>query len=154
MTKIYRLSFGGLFFFLIGISAFGETTLPSADYAITADQLRFTYQGYDNGLYFHCQPTIENEIGHDWRVQCADETKKLTKSFLVHLWVTRYDHAQAPRVTYELLYWVKGQGSSSGSSTWFHLKDYSALEALTVGQSVDGDTAGLYLDLSLNKRKR
>jgi len=119
-------------------------------------QLRFTYQTFDKRVYLNCTSQVENAKSYDWRVNCVDSKIRLKKDFRVHLMATRYPHASPPLVTYELLYWVTDLSlpgfPSSGSSSWYHLKQMSDLDSLTVRQSVDGDSAGLYLDIATMTR--
>lgn len=122
-------------------------SLPGGNLRITPEMLRFHYRPFEEGEALACRHKIKDSQAQDWDVLCGEG-----KKYVVHLWVTAYSRDVRPRLSYEILYWVtdvsRPEGSSSsGATTWVHLQDPSALDAIETRQSVDNDTAGLYLEL-------
>jgi hypothetical protein len=122
-------------------------SLPGGNLKITPEMARFNYRPFEEGEALACEHQLKDPAAQDWEVSCGDQ-----KKYVVHLWVTAYTHESEPRMSYEILYWVTDMSrpdhtSSSGATTWVHLKDPSALAAIETRQSVDNDTAGLYLEL-------
>ena len=117
--------------------------------AINDLNLKFVYQSFDkNANYYNCIHSVENEMTYDWKVVCGDKEQK---EFTVHLSIQKFRRDVAPRSTYELLYWItnnKIKNDSNGTSLWFSTEDDSKLFSITASQSVDHDTAGLYLYIS------
>lgn len=122
-------------------------SLPGGNLPITPEMLRFNYRPFEEGEALACRHKIKDSQAQDWDVLCGEG-----KKYVVHLWVTAYTRDVRPRVSYEILYWVTDvsrpdRSSGSGATTWVHLQDPSALDAIETRQSVDNDTAGLYLEL-------
>ncbi len=142
--------------FCIGLSfdTFAKSSIaPTGNLPLKADTLTFSYEPFENGTILTCTHSLEDANAQDWNVTCKNAAGNTEKSYRVHLWVTSYERTSVPKLSYELLYWVtdKKSGESAGSTTWLHLKDASSLYGLDVRQSVDADTAGLYLKIDLSK---
>lgn len=142
-----------LFLFLAAVPAWtaqvkaAPVSLPGGNFRITPEMLRFSYRPFEEGEALSCRHKIKDAQAQDWEVFCGER-----KKYVVHLWVTAYARDTRPRLSYEILYWVTDVGrpdrsSSSGATTWVHLQDPAALDAIETRQSVDNDTAGLYLEL-------
>jgi hypothetical protein len=136
----------------LGMSTQAQPLPEAGNFKITPEMLRFRYQAFDGSVVLQCHHEIQNELSQDWKVQCQNPEGTMKRSYVVHLWLTAYSRQQAPRLSYELLYWISDHShpakiQSSGSTIWFHLNDPSALHSLQASESVENDTAGLYLDL-------
>jgi hypothetical protein len=126
----------------------------SGNLSITPEMLKFNYIRFEGGAFLRCAHRLEDAAAQDWRVSCEGEG--IRREYRVHLWVTHYTRNVEPRSSYEVLYWVTdlsepGETHGVGTTIWFHLKDESALHSISVSQSVENDTAGLYLDLDPGK---
>jgi hypothetical protein len=117
--------------------------------ALDLKKLKFTYQSFDGETVLPCKAFIENELGQDLVVKCQDGST--VKKYSVHLWVTRYTRPREPRTSFEILYWVTDRidpkRPSTSSTQWVNLKNESDLHSLVLSQGVDGDLAGLYLEI-------
>jgi hypothetical protein len=119
--------------------------------SIQPSMLHFEYRSTDGNEKLACVHQIQNAAAQDWLVTCGN------KKYSVHLWVSAYIHEKAPKLSYEVLYWVSDlsvQGQPHGSSTtvWFHLQDPSYLSLLQVSLGVENDSAQLHLDLDPSKK--
>jgi hypothetical protein len=153
MQSILRVS--AFVFLLTAIPAIAQ------NYDLKPEQLTFTYRSFEGGEDLKCTQELESEASQDWSVVCkssaesknGEASKTSLRTYRVHLWLTAYTHPQPPRLSYEILYWVTDltnrKTESAGSTTWFHLRDPSALDSLEIRQSVENDTAGLYLEIRL-----
>ena len=104
---------------------------------------KFIYKSFDGQIIKNCTYKPINEW-YDYEVKCDE------KVFSVHLLVRSYTRQLTPKTTIEVLYWINNKTvpnriEGSGSSIWFDLTEKTAFEAITVSQSTDQDTAGLYL---------
>ena len=139
----------GAFLFL-GLSA-PQAHAQNVD--LQPGQLTFRYEQFDGGSSLSCEKYLADAASQDWDVKCSDETGKVVKSYLVHLWVTVYRRDFEPRTSYEVLYWItdfsRSVPESAGTTVWFHVRDASELSGIDVSQSVENDTAGLYLSIAL-----
>ncbi len=113
----------------------------SSALAVAPNKVRFVYEPYEAAAT-ECVHQTSASNPYDLDVDCSDKT--VARKFTVHLALSKYTHPTPPRVSYELLYWVNG----NGATTWFHLKDESALMMLESSQNVSGD-AGLRLRVTL-----
>ena len=111
-----------------------------------ANEIRFVYEPYDAGA-MSCTHRKSDSNPYDLDVVCSDKT--VTKKFSVHLALSKYTHPTPPTVSYELLYWVNG----NGATTWFHLRDESALMMLESSQSITGEEAGLRIQIILEAQR-
>ena len=114
-----------------------------------ATQMSFKYQSFDGEQIVPCNYKLINEMAQDWQVICEKDTFK--RQYTVHLWITEFPKQNEPKLSAEVLYWVTEVGGpaphkSNGSTIWFHLKDNTRMQGITVSQSVENDSAGLYLD--------
>lgn len=115
----------------------------SASAALTSpNQIRFVYEPYESGSVA-CSHKASASNPYDLDIVCAD--KSVTKKFTVHLALSKYTHPTPPTVSYELLYWVNG----NGATTWFHLRDESALMMLESSQSINNESASLRIQIKL-----
>lgn len=133
-----------LLFLLVG-NAWADDGLNDVDKEqlekLTSSRLVFTYQSFSGDTYIRCSHQRAPWMG--WNVTCDH------KKFYVHLVLSRYIRPVVPKASYELLYWVTDRNldipHTVGSTTWFHLKEFSDLHEIYVSQSIERDTAGLYL---------
>jgi hypothetical protein len=115
---------------------------------LDVNQVKYQYLSYDGALTASCKHVLENlENPYDWTVKCTDQ-KGGDHRFNVHLAVSRFRHPAPPEVTYEVLYWVNGNGASS----LYDFKKDGELMKISSGQSVTGEDAELRLDLNLGSR--
>ena len=109
------------------------------------DRMSFVYESFDGAERLQCKHVLEREDNpYDWTVKC-DRGQGRFRKFTVHLAVSRYRHPTPPEVTYEVLYWVDGNGASS-------LYDFNTdgeLKTVNSSQSVTGEEAGLRMVLRL-----
>lgn len=124
----------------------------SGNLPITAEKIRFHYSTFEPWITLPCTHQIEHGPSQDWKVVCEDSDQRYRKEYVVHLWVKAYKRDRFPRLSYELLYWVTdrssstGRPSGTGATIWFHLNDPTSLHSIQASQSVENDTAGLYLE--------
>jgi hypothetical protein len=113
------------------------------------NDVRYTYESFDGAQFMNCSHTHQNEENpYDWTVKCAD-AKGVEKRFTVHLAVSRFHHSTKPEVTYEVLYWVNGNGASS----LYDFNQDGMLVSIESGQSLIGEDAELRLHLKLATQK-
>jgi hypothetical protein len=129
-----------LFLFLLSFSAL----------AIDPERLKFSYQSYEGDIILECRHFAIDEYKMDFDVTCKNQNG-FYKLFRTHVVLSQYQRPMTPQNTYELLYWVTDKTtnkiSSNGSSLWLNAFEKNTFHSLTIGQSVDNDTAGLYLDI-------
>jgi hypothetical protein len=143
---------------ILSLSIFVSTFIFASEaraqnFRLTPENLKFEYISFDSEIRYHCQHKLENAASQDWLVECRDDFGSLQKQYRVHLWVTGYHRAVAPKLSYEILYWLSDlmqqPATGHGSTTWLNLKEGGELHSISVNQSVDGNVAGLYLDIGL-----
>jgi hypothetical protein len=138
-----------LFALLFSLSSVAATPLRG-------NEVRFTYRSFDGAFSYACEHSLLNESNpYDWSVRCYDG-ERLKGKYVAHLALSQYLHPKPPRVSLELLYWLTGSGieSEAGSTTWFHLRDETSVMEVSSSQTVDEGTAGLYLDILLERALR
>ena len=121
--------------------------------ALQASSLNFRYTTFDPGSDYACKHYLQDADAHDWDVQCFDAQGVVKKHYTVHLWISLYNHPTAPQTSVEILYWLTDLSvpqavQGVGATTWMHFNpkmDLGAINGLQLSQSVEGDTAGLYL---------
>lgn len=136
--------------FLLLLSS-GLVNAKSIPKTLTPERLKFSYKTFEGDKDLKCFHEYADEFKFDWNVTCKD-TESFYKIFRVHLSLSQYSHPTPPQTTYEVLYWVTDRTtnhiSGNGTSFWLNLKNKSDFHGLTMSQSVDADTAGLYLEIS------
>lgn len=141
MTKILILSLTSL----LPLLAFSKTSRVQ----IAGENLSFTYQSFDGDRYVRCQHEVENLQAGDWKVICEDAGFR--REYTVHLWITRYTKQQAPKTSFETLYWVTEKyperGTGYSSTQWLHLAEESNFYGAQLSVGVDKESAGLYLEV-------
>ena len=119
--------------------------------ALEPEQMKFTYMTYEGDQILHCKHFPVDEFKFDWDVTCKNENGSFYKLYRAHVSLSKYSRPSIPMTTYEVLYWVteKSSGQIYGSSTslWFNFKNEADFHGLTISQSVEKETAGLYLDI-------
>ena len=120
-------------------------------WAIEPEQMKFTYMTYDGDQILHCKHFPIDEFKFDWDVTCKNESGSFYKLYRAHVSLSKYSRPSIPMTTYEVLYWVtertSGQVYGSSTSLWFNFKNEADFHGLTISQSVEKETAGLYLDI-------
>lgn len=112
---------------------------------INANTVSFQFESFDGLASIPCFHVIINPSNpYDLAVTCTDG-KKITKKFTAHLALSRYRHPTAPKVTYELVYWVNG----NGATTWNHFEEETKLMKVESSQSITGEEAALKLGITL-----
>lgn len=123
----------------------------SSLFAIEPEQMKFTYMSYEGDQILKCKHFATDEFKFDWDVTCKNEGGSFYKIFRAHVSLAKYHHPTPPKSTYEVLYWVTdrttGQVYGSSTSLWFNFNNDADFNGLTISQSVDQETAGLYLDI-------
>ncbi len=121
---------------------------------IKAENIRFVHQPAQGPNELTCTHKLVNELSQDWDVICRDKSDKVARSYSVHLWVSRYGHANGPKVSFEVLYWIDDRTvakdiKSLGTTTWFHLNEDTSLHSLQLNQIVDNGLSSLELELKV-----
>src|SRR4051794_23183636 len=120
-----------IFFFVLytGMNLWNASGAQAGNLKITPDMVRFHYATYDSGTLLDCQAIVLNAESQDWSVSCGQGTD--LRKYTVHLWVTRYDRPQIPKLSLELLYWVNDLTHrpmvGSGTTVWLDFKEPSDL---------------------------
>jgi hypothetical protein len=113
---------------------------------VASDRMSFLFETFDGADRMKCRHFLEREDNpYDWSVKCENGKGRFRK-FTVHLAVSRYRHPAPPEVTYEVLYWVDGNGATS-------LYDFNTdgeLRTINSNQSITGEESGLRMVLRLN----
>lgn len=128
-----------LMILLFSFNAFSKLLIPH-------EAISFKYQSFDGSVVYNCKHVEINEW-FDWDVYCGEN---LEKKYSVHLLLHYYERENAPKSSYELMYWITDSKTKKGTSvtTWVHLEEKSKFYKIESGLSVDDDTAGLYLTLN------
>lgn len=133
---------------LVSLSTFGATE-PQSKLRLSGESLKFSYQSFDGEKSVRCTHEVENAAGGDWRVFCSEGN--FHREYTVHLWITRYSRLQAPRTSFETLYWVTERYPQAGvgysTSNWLHLAESTNFYGASLSVGVDSETAGLYLEV-------
>lgn len=119
---------------------------------LKSENMKFTYRSYDGQINYQCDHKLVNDLAHIWELYCFDENNNLKKKFSTTVWISRYTRTRSPQNTYELIYRITEKPSptqrrDSGSTHWINLEKDAPLHSLTLSQSVENDTAGMYLEI-------
>lgn len=129
--------------------SYGFASLPSP-MTLDPEKIEFRYMSFDGQITMNCRHDIENDLSHDWYVSCKSD-EGYSKVYRVHLKVSKYTRTRLPKNSYEVLYWVTDRTPrvpvGTGTTVWFHFNDNTDLSGISLSQSVDEDTAGLYLTI-------
>ncbi len=118
---------------------------PQPKGSVKANLVTFKLESFDGNQFYNCVHAVANPNNpYDLSVKCSDK-KGNQKQFIVHLALSRYRHQTAPKVSYELLYWVDGNGASS----WYHFDEETKLMKTESSQSIPGLDAALKLSITL-----
>lgn len=112
--------------------------------ALLSNQIDFVYEPYESAAASCTHALASENSPYDHQVICTDE-KGMKHTFIAHLALNKYTHPTAPRVSYELLYWV----NDNGATTWFNFEKDTALMSMESSQSLIGESAGLRLKIKL-----
>ncbi len=113
---------------------------------LSNDRMSFLFETFDGGDRMKCRHFLEREDNpYDWTVKCENGKGRFRK-FTVHLAVSRYRHPSPPEVTYEVLYWVDGNGATS----LYDFDTDGVLRTINANQSITGEESGLRMVLRLN----
>lgn len=119
---------------------------------LKSENMKFTYRSYDGQINYQCDHKIVNDLANIWDLYCFDESNNLKKKFSTTVRVSRYSRTRSPQNSYELIYRITEKPSptqriGSGSTHWINLEKDGPLHSLTLSQSVENDTAGIYLEI-------
>ncbi|NDF14442.1 hypothetical protein EB061_03865 [bacterium] len=131
----------------MGIGLFSGISAQAAKETlrVAPDRMSFLFESFDGAERMKCRHVLEREDNpYDWTVKC-DSGKGHARKFTVHLAVSRYRHPSPPEVTYEVLYWVDGNGATS----LYDFDTDGGLRTINSNQSVTGEEAGLRMVLRL-----
>lgn len=128
---------------------------PAPAQPMAAPRMTFEFASQDGDIVESCNYALV-EATQEFGVTCGEGTPNV-KKFTAHVRLFKHDDpnpaANAPKVSYEVLYWVTdyqaklGEGGHFvGSTTWFRFKDDSALHSISVSQDVE-ETFELRLDV-------
>ena len=133
--------------FLLGSASAGAAVSSMKEpVRISNERMSFLYETFDGTDRMKCRHFLEREDNpYDWTVKCENGKGRFRK-FTVHLAVSRYRHPAPPEVTYEVLYWVDGNGATS----FYDFDTDGALRTINANQSVTGEEAGLRMVLRFN----
>lgn len=128
-------------FRLIILTVFLFTTSVFAN--LRDDQIRFKYASFDGQIVHQCTHKKINEW-YDWEVNCAD------KVFSAHISLKKHFYEIQPKTIYEIMFWITNKTNptkldGTGSTIWVELNKQSDYSKITVSQSTEADTAGLFL---------
>jgi hypothetical protein len=113
---------------------------------ISNERMSFLFETFDGSDRMKCRHFLEREDNpYDWTVKCENGKGRFRK-FTVHLAVSRYRHPSPPEVTYEVLYWVDGNGATS----LYDFNTDGGLRTINANQSITGEESGLRMVLRLN----
>jgi hypothetical protein len=133
--------------FLLGSASAGAAVSSMKEpVRILNERMSFLYETFDGTDRMKCRHFLEREDNpYDWTVKCENGKGRFRK-FTVHLAVSRYRHPAPPEVTYEVLYWVDGNGATS----LYDFDTDGALRTINANQSIAGEESGLRMVLRLN----
>lgn len=138
---------------LIVLTATNPASIQAAEKkprrGLRADAFRFVYREFEGGPDVVCKHRLLSEASpYDWKVECFRGSAKFA-DYTAHVALTQYARSGQTPLSIELLYWLNGTRlpSEVGSTTWFHFGAKSDLQGVSTSQTVDGGTAGLYLEI-------
>lgn len=116
------------------------------------DKISFQYMTSDGDYQLSCKHLPNAQLDMDFDVYCGKGTSNL-KQYLVHL-IIRPIANKPDETSYEILYWVtdRSQGNSpvfSSTSQIITLDQETRLKRLSLSQSLENDSAQLYLSYKL-----
>ena len=114
-----------------------------------SSSLRFVYREFEGTHEIVCSHRLlSKESPYDWKVECFRAQTKFAQ-YTAHVALSQYDLTGSTKLSIELLYWLTGTRlpNEVGSTTWFHFAEKSPLQGISSSQTVDGGTAGLYLEI-------
>jgi hypothetical protein len=115
-------------------------------FAIPHHAFSFKYKSFDGQVNLNCKHVEINEW-YDWKVYCGQNQERV---FHVHLKVSKLSRSRVPHTSYEVLYWITEKNNDNrggGTTMWFHIQEKANFHEISMSQSVDNDTAGLYLKI-------
>jgi hypothetical protein len=140
---------------VLTVALLGGATAPRkavVRHALHADAMRFAFRNFDGDIDITCGHSLASpDSPYDWKVQCFNPGAATPfAEYTAHVALTPYDHADGPtKFSLELLYWVMGTHlpSEVGTTAWYHFAAKSDLRGISVAQTVENGTAGLYLEI-------
>ena len=128
--------------------------------AMTTEKLdyqgvHFDYGSQDGDVNYGCVHEVLPSSG-DLAVTCSrPEAPTDILKFTVHLRLFKHERPTAPKLSYELLYWVTDEqllggkpGQFTGSTIWFNLAEATPLMSLDAGQDIENTMVlRLHVDL-------
>lgn len=114
--------------------------------ALRDSQIRFEFASQDGDLLYNCTHELIPSL-MDYEVICAREKAPEDKfKFVVHARLFIHERPEAPKLSYELLYWVTDRqltggklGQFTGTTLWFNLQENVPLMSLTAGQDIQNN---------------
>ena len=150
--KITTKSISKLVFLAIAVLGLIAATPPNGKVPrrpLRADSMRFVFREFEGTLDVVCKHHLVSDASpYDWKVECFNGPAKFA-DYTAHVALTEYNLSGPTKLSIELLYWLTGTHlpSEVGSTTWFHFAEKSALQGISMSQTVEGGTAGLYLEI-------
>lgn len=141
--SIFTLSIFALSFFhgTNSIAASERKKLLSID----PTSLVLNYEDFDGAFNHPCKASFASpENPYDFKVRCY-EGAHLVRTLNVHLIITRYVKPIEPRIQYEILYWVNGEGATS----WLGFNEGAKMSHFQSSQSIAGESSALRVRLKL-----
>ncbi len=108
-----------------------------------------SYKSYDGQTNWKCDVKLENDLAKNYGIFCYDQFGVLQRNYSAHIMLSKYVTRTMPYNRYELLYWITDRKSHQPASTtiWFNTTEHSQMHSANVSLGVDGDIAGLYLEV-------
>jgi hypothetical protein len=144
-----------------GVTAFGASNVSVSQATVPATEkldyqgVHFTFGSQDGDLVYDCTNEIFPASG-DLAVVCSrPHAPTDVWKFTVHLRLFKHERPTAPKLSYELLYWVTDEqliggkpGQFTGSTIWFNLAESTPLTSLDAGQDIENTMVlNLHVDL-------
>lgn len=131
-----------VFFSLITTSSLAHAK-EKKSVALRDSQIRFEFVSQDGDLLYKCSHEPIPSL-MDYEVTCAREEAPADKfKFVVHARLFVHERPEAPKLSYELLYWVTDRqltggklGQFTGTTLWFNLQDNVPLMSFVAGQDI------------------
>ena len=109
------------------------------------ERMKFEFSTQDGEFVMPCTFRVGNPVALNLEVTCTSPAgfSLPPRHFSVHLRLFAYTKPQAPRRSYELLYWVTDRdakpgdgGRFAGTTLWYHLEDVSSLMRVDASQDI------------------
>lgn len=151
MKTSFKSALKALFLVLafVGLTAAHPAGKKGKRQPLRGASIRFIFRDFEGTVDVVCKHRLVSEASpYDWKVECYQGSTRFAE-YTAHIALTQYELSGPTKLSIELLYWLTGTRlpSEVGSTTWFHFEEKSALRGISSSQTVEGGTAGLYLEI-------